>query len=93
MTASGSAELDLQSQLLDIVVEEGMVDRDALTLDAELASLEIASVDFVMILMAIEEKFGAYIPVDEKLNDAKTVGDLLAVITAKIEAEKSQAAL
>lgn len=74
----------LENDLLDLVAEEGMVDRDTLSKDAALADLDIASADFIMILMAIEEKYGVYISVDNELSDLKTVQDLLNVAARKI---------
>lgn len=53
-------------KLLDIVAKEGMVDREKLSLDSSLDSLGVKSVDVVVVLMAVEEQFGVYIPVDDK---------------------------
>lgn len=75
---------EIQSQLLDIVAQEGMIDRESVKLDAVLAELDIQSADYVMILMAIEEKWGVYLPVDEELTEAETVGDLVSLVTQKI---------
>lgn len=74
----------LEGELLDLVAEEGMIERDALTREAALADLDIASADFIMILMAIEEKYGVYISVDNEMADLKTVQDLLDVASKKI---------
>jgi acyl carrier protein len=74
----------LESALLDIVAEEAMVDRASLIPSARLEDLDIASADFVMILMAIEEKYGAYISVDNELADLETVQDLLTLAAKKI---------
>lgn len=74
----------LEEELLDLVAEEGMVDRATLSRDAALADLDIASADFIMILMAIEEKYGIYISVDNEMADLKTVQDLLTVASRKI---------
>lgn len=75
---------EIESQLLDIVAQEGMIDRGRLNKDAVLLDLDIASADYVMILMAIEEKWGVYLPVDEDLTEAKTVGDLISLVKGKI---------
>lgn len=74
----------LEEDLLDIVAEEAMVERELLKRDAVLDDLNIASADFVMVLMAIEEKFGIYISVDNELADLKTVQDLLSLASEKI---------
>lgn len=80
----------LEEELLDLVAEEGMIDRDALKRDALLSDLDIASADFVMILMAIEEKFGIYISVDNEMADLKTVQDLLTAVSRKIRDQKTE---
>ena len=78
----------LESALLDIVAEEAMVDRAILIPSARLEDLDIASADFVMILMAIEEKYGAYISVDNELAELETVQGLLTLAAKKIAEDK-----
>jgi acyl carrier protein len=75
---------ELERQLIDIVATEAMVDISALTADTLLENLDIQSADYVMILMAVEEKFGAYISVDSAFTEARTVGDLVAIVADKI---------
>lgn len=76
---------EIETQLLDIVAKEGLIERDKLHMDAELASYSIPSADFVLILMEIEDRWGVYIPVDEDLTAAKTVRDLVEMVKQKIE--------
>jgi len=85
-------EMNIEDELLDIVAKEALVDRELLKPDATLESLSIESADYLMVLMAIEEKYGVYISVDEQLAEAKTVRDLLNMITANIEAGKASGA-
>ena len=87
MRKDDNSNQELEGELLDLVAEEAMVDRAILTADAKLDELDIASADFVMILMAIEEKFDVYISVDSEMSEMKTVQDLLDLATKKI-AEK-----
>jgi len=75
----------IEDQLLDIVAKEGLIERDKLHMDAELASYSIPSADFVLILMEIEDRWGVYLPVDEDLTSAKTVRDLIEMVKRKIE--------
>ena len=82
--------VEIESQLLDIVAQEGMIDRGRLNKDAVLLDLDIQSADYVMILMAIEEKWGVYLPVDEDLTEAKTVGDLVELVKGKIVEHKAE---
>ena len=57
-------QTELANQIIDVIVKEGMVDREKVTLDATIESLDLKSIDIVMILTAIEEKFDVYIPMD-----------------------------
>ena len=74
----------MREELLDIISTEGLIDRAKLTPDATLETLNFASYDMVMILMAIEEKYSVYLPVDEGISDVKTLDELLTVLTTKI---------
>jgi acyl carrier protein len=80
---------ELASQIIDVIVKEGMVDREKATMDATIESLDLKSIDIVMILTAIEEKFDVYIPMDGPFHEAKNVGDLINAITTHISKEKS----
>lgn len=75
---------DLSAELLELVAQEGMVEVADLDPASRLEDLDIQSADFVMILMAIEEKYGAYISVDNELSDIETVQDLLDLAIGKI---------
>ena len=88
MRNDGVDNKQLENDLLDIVAEEAMVERATLTREAKLEELNIASADFVMILMAIEEKYGVYISVDNELTDVETVQDLLRLAAKKIVENK-----
>ena len=75
--------------IIDVICKEGMVDRDKVTPDATIESLDLKSIDIVMILTAIEEKFDVYIPMDGSFQEAKTVQDLVDALIAHIKKEKS----
>ncbi|SEO72150.1 acyl carrier protein [Salinihabitans flavidus] len=81
----------LQEELLDLVAKEGMVEPSDISPDKRLEDLDIQSADFIMILMAIEENYGAYISVDNDLADMQTVQDLLDLAVAKIEESRKEA--
>lgn len=81
--------VDMREELLDIIAKEGMVDRAKLTPDATLETLGFASYDIVMMLMAIEEKYGVYLSVDSELSEVKTLEDLLTVLTARIATQQA----
>lgn len=85
-TRFGEDELTLQ--LVEVIAKEGMVDLTDVGPETTLESLNIASVDYMMILAAVEEKFAVYVPMDESLAQVKDVGGLLAVLKERILAEK-----
>lgn len=68
---------EFRARLLVIIAREGLVEAGRLVPEVTLDELGIKSADVVMILMVIEEEFGAYIPVDDALSNAKTLEDLL----------------
>ncbi len=61
---------DLERQILELIISEGKIEPSRVTPDATLESLEVQSMDIVMILMAIEEKFGVYVPIDGRIAEA-----------------------
>ncbi|MBN8939061.1 MAG: phosphopantetheine-binding protein [Rhizobiales bacterium] len=85
-TRFGDDELTLD--LVDVIAKEGMVDLAGVGPETTLESLNIASVDYMMILAAVEEKFAVYVPMDESLAQVKDVGGLLAILRERILAEK-----
>jgi len=80
---------ELANQIIEVIVKEGMVDREKATLDATIESLDLKSIDIVMILTAIEEKFDVYIPMDGPFHEAKNIRDLIDAIAAYIIKEKN----
>ena len=46
----------LVNQIIDVIVKEGMIDREKVTLDATIESLDLKSIDIVMILTAHRRK-------------------------------------
>ena len=78
----------LFEEIVETICKEGMVEREKITPDATIESLDLKSIDIVMILTAIEEKFDVYIPMDGSFQEAKTVQDLVDALTAHIKKEK-----
>ncbi len=66
-------------EILDIVAQETGVARDRLVPEAELAALDIPSLDMVQAIFAIEERFKVDIPVVSEQTGAEftTVGALV----------------
>jgi acyl carrier protein len=80
----------LVEDIMDVIVKEGMVDRDKVKPDATIESLDLKSIDIVMILTAIEDKFDVYIPMDGSFQDAKDVQGLIDAIAVHIMKEKQK---
>src|SRR5260370_17404700 len=88
-SAPASLDSPIIEKLLAIISKEGMVDRDKLAMDASLDTLGVVSADVVVILLAIEEEFGVYIPVDSELSDVKTVGGLVTPLATHLTAKQT----
>ncbi len=86
--AAGKSD-SLAAQIFEVIVSEGKIDPAKATPDATLESLEVQSIDVVMILMAIEEKFGVYVPIDGGIADVRDLGGFVQQIEARILAERS----
>lgn len=79
----------LIKELLTLVADEGMVEVSEIAPEKRLDELDIQSADFVMILMAIEEKYNVYISVDNELADVEIVQDLIDLVVMKIKEEQA----
>jgi acyl carrier protein len=66
-----------------------MVDLEKIIPEATLESLNLQSIDIVMILSGIEEKFSTYIPVDNELTQAKNVEEFINILLRHIHTEKT----
>lgn len=90
MTENPQDKAKLIDEIIDVIAAEGMVDRAKITPDATIESLDLKSVDIVMILTALEEKFNVYIPMDGNLQDAKDVKSLIEAIADYIRKEREK---
>jgi acyl carrier protein len=68
--------------VLSIISEEVPIDRAKLDPAATLESLDIASLDMISVMFALEDKFGVVIEQDD-VRDAKTLRDFIDVVLAK----------
>jgi acyl carrier protein len=82
----------IDQQILEVILQEGMIDRSKLTPDATFESLGVQSIDVVMVLMAIEEKFGIYIPMDGDLTEVKNLRGFIDHITGRILQQRAKSA-
>lgn len=91
MTDVPADRSQLIEEITEVIASEGMVDRTKITPDATIESLDLKSVDIVMILSALEEKFNVYIPMDGDLQEAKDVRSLLEALADHILKEREKA--
>ncbi len=75
-------------EVLTIISDEVPIDRTLLDPKATLESLNIASLDMISVMFALEDKFGLIIEQDD-VKDAKTLQDFLDVVIAKSQATTS----
>jgi acyl carrier protein len=73
---------DIESKIYDIIVEKTSIDREKLKREASLTDLEIASLDFVEIVFAVEEEFDIEVPYNANTQDQdfQTLGDIVAKV-------------
>ena len=90
MTDNPQDKAKLIDEIVDVIATEGMIDRSKVTPDATIESLNLKSVDIVMILTALEEKFNVYIPMDGSLQDAKDVKTLIEALADHITQEREK---
>jgi len=77
--------------IVEVIAAEGMIPREKIQDDATIDSLGLKSIDLVMILTAIEEKFDVYIPMDGAFSEAKDLKGLVEAIASHIRQEKASA--
>ena len=88
METKALEQSELVNQIIDVIASEGMVDREKITMDATIESLDLKSIDIVMILTALEDKFDVYIPMDGPFHEAKDVKSLIDAVATYIAKEK-----
>ena len=81
---------ELIEQIKEVIATEGMIDISMITPEATIESLDLKSVDIVMILTALEEKFNVYIPMDGSLQEAKDVKSLMEALADHIQKEREK---
>jgi acyl carrier protein len=90
LTENPQNKAQLVEEIIEVIAAEGMVDRTKITPDATIESLDLKSVDIVMILTALEEKFNVYIPMDGSLQEAKDVKSLIEAIADYVQKEREK---
>ncbi len=76
-------------EILDIVAQKAMVDRDKLSPDAKLSDLNISSLDMVEVIFALEDKLGIEMPFNANTSaqEFQTLGDVIATVQKQLAAK------
>ena len=75
---------EIQSKLVDLLVEELGLERDNITMEAKFEEdLEVDSLGVVELLMALEDNFDVKIP-DDEADKITTVGEAVDVVAGKV---------
>jgi acyl carrier protein len=75
-----------ESELLDLIAQEAIIDRATLDRDAELTDLGIASLDVITMLFELEERYGVVIEQGDMPPMTK-LGEMVDFLMAKINTE------
>lgn len=84
MSEDNNRREQVERDVLELIISEGKIDPARITPEATLESLEVQSMDTVMILMAIEEKFGVYIPIDGQIAEARDLSTFVRSVSDHI---------
>lgn len=73
-------EPGMLDKIIEVIAEEGKIDRAKITPEATLETLELESMEVVMILMGLEDVLDAYIPMNTDLSSARNLAELVAAV-------------
>jgi acyl carrier protein len=76
---------ELAARIVDVIVEQGMLDRAAMKPGATLDELNFDSLEAVMVINGIEDAFDIEIGSDLKWGEARNLGDLVALLAEHVE--------
>jgi acyl carrier protein len=75
-----------ETQLLDLIAEEAIIDREKLVREATLADLGISSLDVITMLFELEERYGVIIE-EGDMPQMTTLGEMVDYLMERINAE------
>lgn len=75
-----------ESELLDLIAAEAIIDRKTLVREATLADLGISSLDVISMLFELEEKYGVVIE-EGDMPQMSTLGDMVDFLLTRINQE------
>jgi acyl carrier protein len=75
-----------EPELLDLIAEEAIIDREKLTREATLGDLGISSLDVITMLFELEERYGVVIE-EADMPKMETLGEMVDFLMARIAAQ------
>jgi len=75
-----------ESDLLDLIAKEAIIDRERLTREATLEDLGISSLDVISMLFELEETYGVAIE-EADMPQMTTLGEMVDFLLSRINAE------
>ena len=79
-----------EAEILDVIAEEAIVERESLTREATLADLGISSLDVISMLFELEEKYGVVIE-EGDMPQMATLGEMVDFLLARINENETAA--
>ena len=75
-----------ETELLDLIAKEAIIDRDKLVREATLEDLGISSLDVISMLFELEEKYGVVIE-EGDMPQMSTLGEMVDFLLSRINAQ------
>lgn len=75
-----------ESELLDLIADEAIIDRNILTREAALGDLGITSLDLVSMLFELEERYGVVVE-EAEMPPMTTLGEMVDFLLSRINVE------
>ena len=75
---------ELEQEIIDIIADEGNIDRRDITLDSNLYDLGIDSLSSLEILVALETKYDITIP-QSRLKDVNNIKEIIMAVVSEIQ--------
>ncbi|MDO8577659.1 MAG: acyl carrier protein, partial [Dehalococcoidales bacterium] len=77
----------LEQEIIDVIAEEGGIDKSDITRDSNLYDLGIDSLSSLEILVALETRYDITIP-QNRLRDVNSVKEIITVVVSEINKKK-----
>ena len=78
-----------EPELLDLIAQEAIIDREKLNRDATLGDLGISSLDVITMLFELEERYGVVIE-EADMPKMETLGEMIDFLMKRINEEPAK---